>query len=237
MAEKEEETTRVCGQCHKEVAASNFALHESHCQRFLCLCPVCEEPVPRELMEKHQEEEHAQVKCTNCNQKMERCQLLEHESVECEERLQCCEFCQLELPLSTMAEHIEACGSRTERCLDCGRYVTLKNQGKHSKICPNLYSPENSTLPFTNKDSREDNKSFPSEVEGYQEAATSEGVEQPSPGLAGSLKSASFSTKGWSLNERGDMDQIRACPHCHLALPVSTLRWHEAKCQIYVCLK
>lgn len=25
----------------------------------------------------------------------------------------------------------------------------------------------------------------------------------------------------------GDPDQIRACPHCHLALPVSTLQWHE----------
>lgn len=25
----------------------------------------------------------------------------------------------------------------------------------------------------------------------------------------------------------GDPDQIRTCPHCHLALPVSTLQWHE----------
>lgn len=43
---------------HKMVAEANFALHETHCKRFLCLCPDCEETVPRELLDQHREEQH-----------------------------------------------------------------------------------------------------------------------------------------------------------------------------------
>lgn len=28
-------------------------------------------------------------------------------------------------------------------------------------------------------------------------------------------------------DSRGDPDQISTCPHCHLALPLLTLRWHK----------
>lgn len=46
---------------HKEIAEVNFALHESHCSRFLCLCPDCNEAVPRDQLEEHREEQHAEV--------------------------------------------------------------------------------------------------------------------------------------------------------------------------------
>uniref|UniRef100_A0A3Q1F042 XIAP associated factor 1 n=1 Tax=Acanthochromis polyacanthus TaxID=80966 RepID=A0A3Q1F042_9TELE len=42
--------------CHKEVAEANFALHETHCSRFLCLCPECDEAVPRDQLAEHKEE-------------------------------------------------------------------------------------------------------------------------------------------------------------------------------------
>uniref|UniRef100_A0A668A5H7 XIAP associated factor 1 n=1 Tax=Myripristis murdjan TaxID=586833 RepID=A0A668A5H7_9TELE len=102
---------------NKEVAEANFALHESHCRRFLCLCPDCEEPVPKEQLDQHRLDQHTQAD-------------------ECEERLQCCKFCELEVPWKELDEHSAACGSRTERCGDCGRYVTLKDQLEHDKICP-----------------------------------------------------------------------------------------------------
>uniref|UniRef100_A0A8C7MXK9 XIAP-associated factor 1-like n=1 Tax=Oncorhynchus kisutch TaxID=8019 RepID=A0A8C7MXK9_ONCKI len=243
MADKEEDTTRVCDQCHKEVAVSNFALHESHCQRFLCLCPDCDEPVPRQLLEQHHQDQHTQVKCTKCNKKVERCQLLDHE---CKERLQCCEFCQLELRLSAMAEHSVACGSRTERCSDCGCYVTLRDQPEHAQICPDLYVPDNPSPPSSNGRRtavvcRSCMRSFLlvlPPILSLLLGQTSILNEQPSPLLTNSMKSALFSAQGRRQEGReGNIDQISTCPHCHLALPVVTLRWHETKCQIHVNLK
>lgn len=46
---------------HKEVAEANFALHETHCSRFLCLCPDCDEAVPKDQLSQHREEQHTQV--------------------------------------------------------------------------------------------------------------------------------------------------------------------------------
>lgn len=54
---------------------------------------------------------------------------------ECPERDQSCEYCELTLPLSSLKEHIVACGSRTERCEDCNQYVILKDKLQHAQIC------------------------------------------------------------------------------------------------------
>nr|XP_046172347.1 XIAP-associated factor 1-like [Oncorhynchus gorbuscha] len=254
MADKEEERTRICDQCHKEVAVSNFALHEAHCQRFLYLCPDCDEPVPRELLEQHHQNQHSQVKCTKCDKKAESRQLLDHE---CKARLQHCEFCLVELPLSAMAEHSLACGSRTERCSDCGRYITLRDQPEHGQICPDLNAPDNPSPPSSNGRRtavvcRSCTRSFPlEEMEEHQlecdhtsessigddddEEDGSHKQEQASPRLTSSMKSTLFSAQG--KRQEGEVDQISTCPHCHLALPVVTLRWHEVKCQIHVNLK
>lgn len=64
---------------------------------------------------------------------------------ECSERPQICEFCQLELPLSSLKEHKVSCGSRTERCSDCGQYVKLMDQLDHAQIC-------STTTPTTSRD-------------------------------------------------------------------------------------
>uniref|UniRef100_A0A3Q1EZ73 XIAP associated factor 1 n=1 Tax=Acanthochromis polyacanthus TaxID=80966 RepID=A0A3Q1EZ73_9TELE len=102
--------------CHKEVAEANFALHETHCSRFLCLCPECDEAVPRDQLAEHKEEQHTLAD-------------------ECEERLQSCVFCDLELPWKELDQHCLVCGSRTELCRDCGRYVKLRDQPEHQMTC------------------------------------------------------------------------------------------------------
>uniref|UniRef100_A0A3Q3AX11 XIAP associated factor 1 n=1 Tax=Kryptolebias marmoratus TaxID=37003 RepID=A0A3Q3AX11_KRYMA len=50
-----------CRFYNKEVAEANFALHETHCSRFLCLCPDCDENVPQDQLSQHREEQHAQM--------------------------------------------------------------------------------------------------------------------------------------------------------------------------------
>lgn len=46
---------------HKEIALINFSLHETHCSRFLCLCPDCNEAVPRDQLSEHRKEQHSKV--------------------------------------------------------------------------------------------------------------------------------------------------------------------------------
>lgn len=50
---------------HRYVAESNFTLHEMHCRRFLCVCPDCEETVPKEHLEQHRQEQHTLVQAFN----------------------------------------------------------------------------------------------------------------------------------------------------------------------------
>lgn len=48
-------------------------------------------------------------------------------------------------------------------------------------------------------------------------------------GLISHLKSTSLSNRGGGASrlDGDDSDQISTCPHCHLALPLLTLRWHQ----------
>lgn len=267
MENKEE--TRTCGQCHKDVAEANFALHETHCKRFLCPCPDCGESVHRELLDKHREEEHAQVRCSKCNKKMEHRHLKDHESDECVERLQSCQFCELELPHKELDEHSLACGSRTERCLECGRYVTLKDRAEHELTCSaaddDSAAPQTSSKPPSNErvtvmcnrcmksipaEDLDDHEleCFPTTRLDNEEAAPEEEESDDEDDfysvgettwLSSTFKANSLSDKPsrgpWG--DEGDPDQISTCPHCHLALPNFTLRWHTVKCQIHILLK
>lgn len=61
--------------------------------------------------------------------------LLCFQAEECSERLQKCTFCELEVPWKQLEGHTVVCGSRTELCKDCGRYVKLSDQSEHSSTC------------------------------------------------------------------------------------------------------
>ncbi|XP_053176773.1 XIAP-associated factor 1 [Scomber japonicus] len=266
------EATRTCGQCHKEVAEANFALHETHCSRFLCICPDCKESVPRDQLDQHKEEQHTMVRCSKCNTKMERCQLMDHESDECVERLQSCQYCELDMPWKDLDEHSKACGSRTERCSDCNRYVTLKDQSEHRLTCSaadNGSGPPQTTSSTPNKTKITVNcsrcmASFPAgdieehELECFPVSTWYHGDADPkeeehdedededdfsrqgaTSQLSGTYKATSLSFRpnnGPQVNGL-DPDLIATCPHCHLALPLITLRWHEAKCKVHLFLK
>ncbi|XP_076138762.1 XIAP-associated factor 1 [Alosa pseudoharengus] len=249
------EETVLCGNCKKDIAKSNFALHEPHCRRFLCVCPDCDEPVPREQLEEHHSEQHIQVNCSKCNVKVERCHLMDHEADECKERLVSCEFCQLELPLSTMEEHTVACGSRTERCLDCGRYVTLKDQLRHAKICSSSAASADAITDEQKAAAHDTNRPTLALCWKCKSSVLSECLEEhlfqcTSPTLseaqederderASAPESDSDSVLRLSdvLKRGEDLDQINTCPICHLALPLKTLSWHVKKCKIFEHLK
>ncbi|NXP11591.1 XAF1 factor, partial [Thinocorus orbignyianus] len=129
----------------RDVSAANFSLHETHCLRFLTLCPDCNEPVAQKDMKHHQTEVHKQVRCNLCHQSMQQYQLEHHETKECHERAMKCKICELELPFKKLQEHLNTCASRTERCWECNKYVMYKDLNKHKDICQNssLSCPKN----------------------------------------------------------------------------------------------
>ncbi|XP_075993753.1 XIAP-associated factor 1 [Genypterus blacodes] len=270
------EATRVCGECNKEVAEANFTLHESHCRRFLSVCPDCDEPVPTDQLSQHRQEQHTLVRCTACNQKVERCQLVDHETDRCAERLQCCRFCELAVPWHSLQEHSHACGSRTELCRDCGHYVTLRDQPQHAATCPGTEPDPGPQHAATSASAppravrtpprqlapavmcRRCMASFPakkmeehqlqcagtSRWEEEEEEAAAEAVNEDEDLFSGGVSSLKLNSpkKVFSLSDRssrgpggdrGDLDGISTCPHCHLVLPDFVLRWHKVKCQIY----
>lgn len=195
-----------------------------------------------------------------CNKKTERRHLLDHEKDECTRRPQICEFCQLELPLSNLKEHIVSCGSRTERCSDCGRYVKLMDQLDHARICSSATPttskdlvPEDDTsdeqtmlqcqncLKYITSDKLKEHKLLCKQSLKYaddEDDDTEDEDKNPNPGNDSTPGTADFSFSSLQKVKRDrnidmDLDKISTCPLCHLALPVKTLEWHEEKCQLH----
>ena len=54
-------------------------MHEMHCKRHISLCEHCNEPIPKNEMEVHYEENHAKIKCPKCETEVEKMHLEEHE--------------------------------------------------------------------------------------------------------------------------------------------------------------
>ncbi|XP_078235653.1 XIAP-associated factor 1 isoform X2 [Pogona vitticeps] len=134
----------------RDVAAANFSLHEAHCQRFLAICPECEEPVALKDMKAHHGEAHQQVRCRLCHQAMQQYLLQHHEAEECPERPVQCRFCDLELPFQRLQPHLEACGSRTTSCWDCGKYVMYRTLEEHNATFHASHGPKATGEPKDN---------------------------------------------------------------------------------------
>ncbi|KAM9733321.1 XIAP-associated factor 1 [Menidia menidia] len=274
-----QEATRTCGQCHREVAEANFALHESHCRRFLCVCPDCDEAVPKEQLSQHREEQHSQVRCSKCRKKMERWRLSDHESDECVERLQRCGFCELDVPWKDLDGHLVVCGSRTELCEDCGRYVQMRELPEHGLTCSGSDQGQDSVQgsdrgsgqgsvqgsgPLravsgpphkaqTTASCSRCGASFPAGGRAEHECFVDprwdgeddeDSEEEEDFSRLGAAAQLSAAYKNTSLTHTrpgtevdGDPEEISSCPHCHLTLPLLTLRWHVEKCRKHLLLK
>ncbi|XP_028818439.1 XIAP-associated factor 1 isoform X2 [Denticeps clupeoides] len=245
MSDVEEQDQVPCKHCERPVAESNLTLHESHCLRFLCLCPDCDEPVARDQLEEHRVDRHTPVKCTMCGQKVERRHLPDHQSSECEERLACCGFCSLEIPMSRMNEHTVACGSRTEHCSGCGCYVRLKDVRQHSQTCSSsdlqdLYAIPNMSSKETQAVCSDCGGSFPSKyLEKHQLQCMSRSMQNISIKRDEDHKPDSDLLLSDFLTRKkgGFVQEISFCPHCDLALPLETLKWHEQKCRVKKSMK
>lgn len=62
----------------REVSVANYVMHINHCVKYMQCCPMCKEPVNRNNMQEHIDENHKLVHCKQCHQEMENSQLEEH---------------------------------------------------------------------------------------------------------------------------------------------------------------
>lgn len=126
-----EAEVKFCSNCKHEVPAGNFMMHHIHCQRKLALCQKCDEPIPLTEFSVHNANFHIVVSCPDCGQKMEKINVPEHQRLSCTHRALCCVFCHLEMKACELMEHENYCGSRTEKCEECGEFIMLKYQQLH----------------------------------------------------------------------------------------------------------
>lgn len=148
MAVVADDTTRICSHCERSIPSSNIDLHYAHCSRNLEKCKVCGDMVPKRHAEEHFLNTHAPVSCSLCSEMMERDILAVHTGENCPQRIVTCEFCEFPLPAIDLAEHQEVCGSRTELCHLCNRYIRLRERYNHDRHCEGV--PDHSAGPSSN---------------------------------------------------------------------------------------
>lgn len=71
------------------------------------------------------------MECKDCRFKLQSGALEHHKATSCGRRVVPCAYCELELPHCEMSDHENYCGSRTERCDQCGELVMIKYQKLH----------------------------------------------------------------------------------------------------------
>ncbi|KAL2634561.1 hypothetical protein R1flu_006040 [Riccia fluitans] len=124
-------STNFCAHCEREIPSSNYDLHSAHCKRNLERCPECQEMVPRMRAGEHYNEYHAPAVCQLCGTKVNREHLTTHEQEKCPRRMVECEYCDFPVEAAHLPAHSDVCGSRTEMCIPCGKYVRLREKYVH----------------------------------------------------------------------------------------------------------
>lgn len=106
-------------------------MHTAHCARHIELCKKCGEPIPKEELFDHEQSEHVREDCPNCGKSLEKLELDKHVKTDCSKRLISCIYCDLDLPFNEMTKHAEYCGTRTDKCNECGEFVMIKYTELH----------------------------------------------------------------------------------------------------------
>ena len=125
----------------------NYQMHAVHCKRNIQLCSLCGDAVLRSEEQEHFKEYHAEINCIQCGEKTTRSKAANHLANECGKRAIPCQYCDIILPREKMPEHQEFCGSRTEWCHRCSRYILIRDLRNHEASCDGGASQKCATLP------------------------------------------------------------------------------------------
>ena len=107
------------------------------------------EAIQRSKEKEHFEENHAEINCVQCGQKTTRSEEGNHLAYECGKRPITCHYCELRLPRERMSEHQEFCGTRTEFCHKCSRYVLVRDFMDYDSACDGGINNRQHDLPVS----------------------------------------------------------------------------------------
>ncbi|MFT7818371.1 uncharacterized protein LOC109509752 isoform X1 [Arapaima gigas] len=194
-----EDADPVCKLCKKKVVCSSIAMHESQCQQLMCLHPEFEDPVPCEQMDQHCEVKDRQGELMSMEPQAPRSLPLEDTS----------ENSPGQAPLATPVTHRQT----LEACWYC-----LKS------LPPDPDQPKEHQLDSASPPGPHGDKG----LDYQQDPRPHFGVPRSSRSTALPL----WGNKGPAQGTGGPWAELQEeptaiCPHCHLALPLDTLRWHE----------
>ncbi|GBN22351.1 TRAF-type zinc finger domain-containing protein 1 [Araneus ventricosus] len=139
--EEEFHSKDTCSECGISVEKWQVEKHKETCAKKLVSCEYCELEVPLDNLSEHSAVCGSRTKqCRKCNKHV-MIKDLEIHHTNCSRRDICarvlvpCEYCELEIPLGILLEHSAACGSRTEQCSRCNKYVVIKDLENHHTNC------------------------------------------------------------------------------------------------------
>ncbi|CAI7793985.1 unnamed protein product [Closterium sp. NIES-53] len=123
----------ICDNCARPIPVANLPLHVAHCETRLVRCDGCDEMVASAAMDQHIAAVHAPAPCSLCGEPMERRLLAEHEASACPLRSMICAYCDLPVTAMDLQSHTDVCGSRTDQCEICNKYVRKREQEAHQQ--------------------------------------------------------------------------------------------------------
>ena len=120
----------------REVPVQSLFLHRIHCERnhFKCTCgevvKISEKDSPPRRIPR------AQALCA-----LRRDDRTFTAEVPCPNKPRTCKFCEAEFPFDVYAKHIFECGSRTEQCPKCQKYIPFRDLEHHQSLsnCSNKF--------------------------------------------------------------------------------------------------
>ena len=95
-------------------------------------CELCSALIPVSRLQEHVKVCHT---CAHCNKMISGCDLQHHMENICTALTQKCKYCELMFNNHQYATHVEACGSRTEACEMCSKWVRIKETEQHKLEC------------------------------------------------------------------------------------------------------
>ena len=130
---------KICDNCRHKIPMASFTMHSLSCARMNYYCEGCQSVVQKSKKEEHMAEVHTIVYC-ECGDGVEARFMEKHKLQDCKKRIVKCEYCPLEMPYIEKFEHEMKCGSQTERCEKCRKYIQKRDLMVHMVDCETGYS-------------------------------------------------------------------------------------------------
>lgn len=113
------------------MAVQSFVLHEIHCQRNFYRC-LCGEFLKKSDKVEHEAAAHKSEQCQHCRMTAPAYEMAKHK---CQKLPKPCQFCNAVIIFDEFVEHVKVCGSRTQLCPICKKYIQAWKYDSHEATC------------------------------------------------------------------------------------------------------